>query len=344
MNKVIATMAFSLLITACGQNSTPQTVAATDATDTNAASAEKHSGLLLEHMNTEVKPGDDFNAYVNGTWMDNTEIPSDRASNTVGLEVHENATANVRVIIEESADGDFAKGSDEQKVGDLYSSYMDMTTRNELGSKPLEREFVTINALENHTQLAAHFAELNKQDVSLPFVLAQYVDFKDPKTYMMYTYQAGLGLPDREYYFEEGERSEGIREAYVTHIEKMFDLAGLEEGKTAAATIMALETRMAAEHMKKEQTRNMVALYNKIPLDELPGLMPDFAWGDYLEVAAISDIDGLVVMQLDHMRALNEIIANTSMDDWKTYLTWGVLNTSASLLDEAISRPRPSSA
>ena len=336
MNKVFVVSAFSLLLTACGQNNTPETVAETVATDTEVASIEKHSGLLLVHMNTEVRPGDDFNAYVNGTWMDNAEIPSDRASNTVGLEVHEEATENVRVIIEESAQGDFAQGSDEQKVGDLYSSYMDTAKRNELGTTPLEREFATINALENHTQLAAYFAEVNKLGVSMPFALAQYVDFKNPNTYMMYTWQGGLGLPDREYYFEEGERSEGIREAYVAHIEKMFGLAGLEEGNTAAATIMALETRMAAVHMKKEETRDMVALYNKIPLDELSGLMPDFAWGDYLEVAAISDIDGLVVTQLDHMRALNDIITSTSMDDWKTYLTWGVLNTAANLLDEAL--------
>ena len=108
---------------------------------------------------------------------------------------------NVRIIIEESADGDFAEGSDEQKVGDLYASYMDMATRNQLGITPLEHEFASINALANHTELMAYFAEANKLGINLPFVLAQYVDFKNPNTYMMHTWQGGLGLSDRDYYF-----------------------------------------------------------------------------------------------------------------------------------------------
>ncbi len=92
----------------------------------------------------------------------------------------------------------------------------------------------------------------------------------------------------------------------------------------------------AAEHMKKEQTRDMVALYNKIPLDELNELMPDFAWQAYLETAGISGIDGLVVTQVDYMRALNDIIKDTSMVDWKTYLTWKILNSNANLLSEEL--------
>jgi len=329
MNKVIATAALTILLAACGQDNT-----ATPAVEVADVEVEKHSGLLLENMNRDIRPGDDFNAYVNGTWMDTNEIPADRASNSVGLMVHEEATSNVKIIIEEAANGDFAKGSDEQKVGALYASYMDMETRNLLGVKPLESEFVKIEALENHQQLAVYFAEANKLGIDLPFALSQYADFKDPTTYMMYTWQAGLGLPDREYYFEEGERSDEIRDAYVSHMEKMLALAGITDGETAAKMIMALETQMADKHMKKEQTRDMVALYNKIPLEELPGLMPDFAWDAYLTTAAVDGIDGLVVTQLDHMRALNGIIKDTSMDDWKTYLTWKVLDTNASLLSE----------
>ena len=331
MNRIVSLTLLSLLLAACQQDDpASQTV---EAEDTKPA---KHSGLILENMNTEVRPGDDFNAYVNGTWIDNTEIPADRASNSVGLIVHEEATANVKTIIEESAAGDFAKGSDEQKVGALYNSYMDMETRNRLGVTPLESEFSKISELKDHEQLAVYFAESNKIGINQPFALAQYVDFKDPNTYMMYTWQAGLGLPDREYYFTEDERSEDIRDAYVAHIEKMFELAGLTGGKDAASMIMALETRMAAEHMKKEQTRDMVALYNKVPLAELPELMPDFAWNAYLSTAGVSGIDGLVVTQLDYMRALNDIIKETSIEDWKTYLIWQALNASASWLNEEL--------
>jgi putative endopeptidase len=340
MIRFITLIALALLLTACQQENTAtettQTEEATETVEVVVAETAKHSGILLEYMDTEVRPGDDFNMYVNGAWMDTAEIPADRASDSVGLMVHEQSVANVKVIIEESADGDFAHGTDEQKVGALYNSYMDMDTRNELGATPLQAEFAEIHALENQQDLAIYFAEANKFGVNVPFQLAQYADFKDPTTYMMYTWQAGLGLPDREYYFTDDERSENIRNEYVAHIEKMFELAGLADGDKAAATIMALETRIAAEHMLKEETRDMVALYNKVPLGELPDLMPGFAWDGYLETAVISDIDGLVVTQMDYMKALDGILQDTPMDDWKTYLSWKVLNAGASLLNEEL--------
>ncbi len=332
MQKIIATSALTVLLAACGQDNSAPSIA--DTAETKAPAIEKHSGLKLENMNTDIRPGDDFNRYVNGAWMDSTEIPADRANFGVGLIVHEEATANVKTIIEEAAEGDFATGSDEQKVGALYTSYMDMETRNKLGVSPLEAEFAKIEALENHQQLAVYFGESNKIGIDQPFALAQYVDFKDPNTYMIYTWQAGLGLPDREYYFTEDERSEEIRGAYLAHVEKMLTIAGIANGGDAAKTIMALETRMANEHMLKEKTRDMVALYNKIPLNELAELMPDFAWDDYLSTAGVEGIDGLVVTQPDYMRALNDIIKDTSMDDWKTYLSWNVIKANANLLNE----------
>lgn len=340
MIRFFTVIALAILLAGCQQENTAtettQTAEATEAVEVVVAETEKHSGIILEYMDSEVRPGDDFNLYVNGAWMETAEIPADRASDSVGLMVHEQSVENVKVIIEESADGDFAKGTDEQKVGDLYKSYMDVNTRNELGATPLQAEFAKIQALEDQQELAAYFAEVNKFGVNVPFQLAQYADFKDPTTYMMYTWQAGLGLPDREYYFTEDERSENIRTEYVAHIEKMFDLAGLPDGDKAAATIMALETRLAAEHMLKEDTRDMVALYNKVPLAELPDLMPGFAWDDYLETAVISDIDGLVVTQMDYMKALDGILQDTPMDDWKTYLNWKVLNATAGILNEEL--------
>ena len=331
MNKIFVTLASSLVLTACGQDNSSR-----DPVEVSGVSAGKYSGINIDNINAEIRPGNDFNAFVNGSWMDSAEISPDRASNSVGLEVHERSQANVKLIIEESAAGDFAKGSDEQKVGDLYASYLDMETRNKLGISPLMPEFERIDELKDYEELAVYFAEATKLGVAVPFALSQYVDFKDPSTYMMYVEQAGIGLPDREFYFEEGEKQENIRNAYVAHIEAMFELAGLPDGAAAAGMIMALETRMAAEHMKKELTRDMVLIYNKLPLAELPDLMPNFAWNAYLTEAGITDIDGLVVLMLDYMRALDDIIVDTSMDDWKTFLKWAVLNQNASLLNEEL--------
>ncbi|MFQ5548452.1 MAG: M13 family metallopeptidase [Woeseia sp.] len=329
MKTTSTTMALVLMLAACGQQQ-PQTEAAAGA----ASKAGRHSGLLLEHMNDDVRPGDDFNAYVNGTWIDNTEIPADKSRYGVGAILRDESQEQVKAIIEESAAGDFAEGSSEQKVGDLYASYMDMETRNRLGATPLGPDFERIDALKNREELAVYFAEANKLGISLPFSLGQVADFKDPTVYMMYTFQGGIGLPDREFYFLEDAKSEDIRAKYVDHIAAMLELAGLEGGEAAADLIMALETRIATEHMLKEDTRNWAENYNKVARAALPELMPKFAWQAYLEESGIADIDGVVVMQTDYMRALDGIIADTPLEDWKTYLKWQALNSYAGFLDE----------
>jgi putative endopeptidase len=326
VKKTLASIAFALALTACGQ----------DQTATETVATPKHSGLHPEHMNPDVRPGDDFNAFVNGGWIDIAEIPADKPRYGISTILRDESQEHVKAIIEASAAGDFAKGSDEQKVGDLYASYMDMETRNKLGVSPLHAEFEKIDALKDYQELAVYFAEANKLGISLPFVLGQNEDFKDPKHYMMYTFQGGLGLPDREFYFLDDEKSVEIRTKYVEHIEKMFDLAGFADGAMAADMLMALETRIAAEHMKKEDVRDWATNYNKVPTTELPDLMPQFAWKTYLAEAGIADIDGVVVLQTDYMKALDDIIQDTAMEDWKTYLKWSVLNATAGLLNEAL--------
>ncbi len=296
----------------------------------------KASGVLLDNMQKTTKPGDDFNQFVNGTWVANNEIPADRPYTGAFLHLHEQATEDVKNIIEESSSGEFVAGSNEQKVGDLFSSFLDTESRNALGVKPLEGEFQKIAALKTREDLAAYFAEANKLGINVPIALSQYVDFKNPDTYMIYSWQGGLGLPEREYYLEEDEKSVDIRQAYVQHMEKMLSFIEQKNPQQDAALIMALETRIAKEHMKKEDARDMKALYNKIPLSDLSELMPGFAWQAYLKTAGVQDIDGLVVSQLDYMRALDGILETTSMQDWKTFLRWKVLDSYASYLSEEI--------
>jgi putative endopeptidase len=327
MKKTFVGAAALLLLGACGQ--APENTVAE-------VPPAPISGIDLQYMDTSVKPGDDFFAYVNGTWLKETEIPADRSDFSVFAVLRDDAQENVRAIIEESASGDFAKGTDEQKVGDLYRSFLDWDTRNARGIKPLQPELDRINSIDSYDDLAVYFAETVKRGLDAPFGLGQYADFKDPKTYMVYAAQSGLGLPDREYYTLDDQKSVKLREQYVAHMEKMLALAGLAGGADAANAIMALETRLANEHMKKEDTRDMVALYKKIPLDELDELMPKFNWGAYLAEAGLSELDGLVVMMRDYMRALDDIIVATDLDTWKTYLRWSALNNMSGRLTEEI--------
>lgn len=303
-----------------------------DTTDTASISVPISSGINYENMNKDVKPGDDFFVYVNGKWLDKTQIPEDKASYGAFQILRDEAQEDVMEIIKSSAEGDFKINTDEQKVGGLYNSFLDTKKRDELGFAPLQPDLDRIDAIEDYKQLTAYFAYANKLGYSIPFNIAQYVDFKDPNSYMIYSWQGGLGLPEREYYFTEDEKSVDIRAKYLAHLARVFSIVGLENAEAKANTIMTLETTLAAEHMKKEKTRDMVALYNKIPVAELAELMPNFDWQTMLEEAQLSDLDGLVVTQLDYMRKVDEIIANTDLDTWKTYLKWGVINANSSRL------------
>ena len=329
----ISSMALFVLA-ACSQEPATETSAQAPADE----AATLRSGIGTQYMDTSVRPGDDFFSYANGRWVADTEIPADKSSYSAAYILHEEAQENVRAIIEASASGDFAKGSDEQKVGDLFQSYMDMEMRNALGVKPLLPFLEKIDGLENHDALAVFIAYANRRNVQMPFVMGQFEDLKDPEYYSMNIFQSGLGLPDREYYFNEDEKSAEIRRKYVEHMEKMFSLAGLPDPAAAASTIMALETRIAAQHLKKEDARNWAENYNKVARGDLNKVMPRFNWNGFLDEAGIADIDSIVIYMTDYLGALDEIIYTTSLDDWKTYLKWAAINTRASLLNEDLDR------
>ncbi len=218
-NPIIAA-ASVVALAACSQQSPDQNAPATDA-------EPLASGLVLEHMDKSIRPGDDFFMYMNGTWIAETEIPADKASYGGFAILADEAQENLRAIIDEAATGDFQKGSDEQKVGDLYNSYLDMETRNARGMEPLAAHFARIGEIASQEDLVRYMAAANTRAVSMPIDMDQLADWNDSSIYSMIVTQGGLGLPDREYYLKDDEQSRSIREAYVEHIEKMFDLAGL---------------------------------------------------------------------------------------------------------------------
>jgi putative endopeptidase len=295
-----------------------------------------HSGIIRENMDTTVVPGNNFTAYVNGQWVRKTAIPADKASYGVMQMLRDKSQEDVKAIIEASASGKFAPGTEEQKIGDLYEGYMDVKARDAVGIKPLAPEFKKIDAIATYQDLAAYFAYANKNGNMVPFSIGVSEDFKDPKKYMLATWQGGLGLPDREYYFLDDAKSKTIRSKYVTHVGNMLQLAGLDNPQQKASQIMTLETALAAKHMKKEDTRDMVALYNKYAVKDLNTLMADFDWKALLAEAGVKDQDSLVITQVAYTKALNDLIKNTPLATWKTYLQWSLIHGSATALNTAL--------
>lgn len=300
------------------------------------STGDPKSGIILENMDKQVVPGNNFMEYVNGTWIKKTEIPADKPSASISSLINDKAQEDVKEIIEKAASGKFADGSEEQKIGDLYGSYMNMTARDAVGVKPLAVDFKKIDAIKNQKELAAYFAYANKIGNMAPFSVAVTEDFKNPKNYMLLTWQGGLGLPDREYYFTDNAKSKEIRTKYVAHIEKMLALAGVAEAKPKASEIMALETLLASKQMKKEETRNMAGLYNKYAVSQLNTLMPDYDWKGMLNEAGVKNPDSIVVAQVAYTKDLNAIIKNTPLSIWKTYLKWSLVKGGASALNSAL--------
>ena len=318
--------AAALLVAACGPDSAPP------ATETQTETPDYVSGIDLDAMDTSVRPGDDFFAYVNGTWLAETEMPADKSRYGVFDKLRDESQEAVKAIIEESASGDYPKGSDEQKVGDLYKSFLDWETRDAKGVEPLQGELDRIAAIADYDDLAVYFASATKRGFDAPFGVGQLPDPKNPQRYAMAAGQSGLGLPDREYYLADDAKSEEVRQQYVAHIEKMYDLAGFDGGAEAASTIMALETRLAGQQMTKEQRRDMMGNYNKVEREDLPALMPNFDWDGYLAEYELSEEPFVIVFTTDYLKALDGIIRETDLDTWKTYLTWSALNHAASRL------------
>ena len=318
-----------LLTSACAPTSKKQA----DISDTLQTQRAK-SGIVLENMDTSVHPGDDLFSYVNGTWFENFELPADKSRYGAFTKLRDESQEHVLTIIESTAEGSFAKGSDEQKVGDFYQSFMDMETRNALGTSPLNETFAKIDAIQNRDDLGRYLAYANQYNLGGGFSLSQYADFKHPNYYMMLLWQSGLGLPDREYYFKEDDNSVAIRSAYIAHITRILELAGEAKANEKAQQIMAFETQIANLHMKKEETRNWAQNYNKIPTSELSTVMPNFPWNTYKPAAQIEDLEHIVLLQTDYLKQVDSLLATTELDKLKDYLRWQMLNTAASYLTQ----------
>ena len=290
------------------------------------------SGVTISNMDTLVNPGDNFDAYVNGTWVKKNKIPADKTSYGAFDILYDQSQKDVKAIIEEASKGSFAEGSDEQKIGDYYNSFMNRKDRDAKGTAPIQPELKNIDAIANYSDLAAYFGKSNRTGISVPFSVVVTEDFKNPKQYTLMTWQGGLGLPEREYYLQTDAKMVETRTKYVAHIEKMLQLVGLPNPAQSATKIMALETALATKHMKKEETRNTAKLYNKYNVADLKTLMADFDWNAMLKNAGIDKEKTIVISQIEYTKSLNNIIKNTPLDTWKTYLKWSLINSTANYL------------
>ena len=337
MNKtLIASAVCFALLSACSQQEAPKKADQQETAqkvDEQTEKATLKSGIELANMDKSVRPQDDFYRWINGTWVDNTPIPDDKASYGSFTALRDKSRDDVKVIIEETAKlENVEQGSDAQKVGDLYRSFMNTEKLEELGSSPLNPELEKIDALSNHDDIAAYFAETQIIGTDAPFGFYVNNDSKNPTAYIMYVTQSGLGLPDREYYLKEDEKSVEIRNKYVAFVEQMLSLAKIDSAKDDAASIMALETKLAELHWTRVENRNRDKTYNKVETAKLSDLNSDFNWKAYLNHAGVSSEKSLIVRQPSYIEKFGALFKATSVDDWKKYFKWTLINSAANVL------------
>jgi putative endopeptidase len=293
------------------------------------------SGIELANMDTSVAPQQDFFHYVNGSWMEKTEIPGDKARWGSFDELRENAEKQVLAIVQQLAAEQHVKGSDEQKIADLYSSFLDEELAEVLGLNPLRGELTQIDNIKSHQDLTALWGQWQRYRVGTPVAVFVGQDQKQSDQYITGASQAGLGLPDRDYYLKDDERSAELLGQYQAFIAKLWTLAGMDNAEQAAADIVALEKQIAAAQWSRVQNRDRNATYNKLTITELTKLAPGFDWQAFLTAAGLGSINELVVRQPSYFTEFAELQANTPVAQWQQYLKFHLIRSNAGNLSSA---------
>ena len=308
-------------------------------TSQEATKKETPVGINTSFMDKSVKPSDDFFRFVNGKWIDNTEIPADRTRWGSFDELRKNTDEDVMAILKEAInDKSIAPNSDQAKAINLYKSVLDTVTRNKQGISPLKPYLAKIDAVNNAQELVKLLAELD-DEINLGF-FGVYVgtDAKNSKRNVAYVGTGSLGLPDRDYYVSDAPDNVEKRQKYVAHVARMLQFIG-ESDKTAtekAQNILALETKMSAATLDRVERRDRRKTYNPMTVSELEKIVPSVKWNDYLQTVGIGKLDSIVVSQPKYLETLETIFKENKLNDWKAYMKWTLLRGSAGTLSTEI--------
>ena len=295
------------------------------------------SDPLVTNRDTLVNPADDFFKYANGGWFKNHPIPSTEQSNGIFRTIADTINNQIKQICEKSAQHESAQvGSNKQKIGDFYASGMDSIAINKAGISPLKLEFAKIDAIKDVSTLVISIAHLHTIGASPAFSFYIGQDDKISTKYALFLGQGGLGLGNRDYYFNTDEQTVKIRTEYVKHLQAMLKLIGQNEA--GATSIMKLETDLAKASRKLEDLRDPIKNYNKMTVASLGKSTPNINWNSIFPVLGVAKADSVIVGQPEFYKALNTIVKSYTIEDWKTYLKWDLINSYAPYLNSAIEK------
>lgn len=296
-------------------------------------------GINVNYMDKSTSPADNFNRYVNGSWLDKTEIPADRTRWGSFDELRKNTDDDVMAILKEAInDKTIDPNSDQAKAINLYKSILDTVSRNKSGIEPLKPYLAKINTVKNSKELITLLAEL-EPEMGLGF-FGSYVgaDAKNSNRNVVYVGTGSLGLPDRDYYVSDAPDNKEKREKYIAHVSRMLQFIGESETTATenAKKILALETKMSTATFDRVERRDRRKTYNPMAIADLQKLLPSVEWNSYFQTVGIGKIDSVVVSQPKYLQAVEAIFQENKIEDWKAYMRWTALRGSSGILSTEI--------
>jgi putative endopeptidase len=294
-------------------------------------------GIELGNRDLKVKPGDDFDRYANGTWKDTYQL-KDYQSDFGSFDfLYERSEEQVNDIIKQIAGRkDLAPGSDEQKVRDLYASYMDQAARDAKGIAAIQPVLDEIAAIDDLPRLTAAFGHADVNGHIAPIGVGIDIDRKDPDAYLVSVGVAGLGLPDKDYYSNPDERFVKIRAAYVDNIATLLGFAGIKDAKPRAEAILALETALAKPQWERAERRNRDKTYNVTPFADLAKQYPGYDFAAHFKAQGMPVPDKVNVPTPSAVAPVLKIVNDTPLNIWRDYLTYHAIRGNAGYLSKAI--------
>ena len=292
--------------------------------------------VVAVNIDTTVKPSADFFDFANGGWVKSNSIPAEQSSWGIGNLVIEENTKRLREISEKAATIKDKKGSNNQMIGDFWTTAMDSAKIEADGLKPIKPLIDRINNISDINNLLITVASFKK--IGSETMFSDYVgqDAKNSEVMAYQLNQGGLGLPEREYYFKTDSTTVDIRNQYLKYIEKILTLSGedVTKSKLAATNIIALETKLATASRKMEDLRDPYKNYNKMSVADLGKLTSNINWTNYLNEIGVHSNDSIIVGQPEFFKALNNVLKSTPLEDWKSYLKFNLINDMSGVLPD----------
>jgi len=292
------------------------------------------SGIDKTCMDCSVRVQDDLYHAVNGTWLARTEIPADRSNYGCFTALDDTSNERIKAIIEEAAKTKASAGSDLQKVGDLYRSFMDAERIEQRGLTPLAGELAAIDALRTPSEVMTFFGRAQVLGVPTPLAFFVGQDDKISSQYIAQLYQSGTSLPDRDYYLQDEPKFVEARNAFKAYATRLFVLSGTpaDKAEVLAANILALETGLARAQRSKVELRDPERNYNKLTFKALGDLSPGLPWSSFLSSLGVKEIPDLIVGQPEFVEAVGACLSAVPVETWQAYLRFHLLDAYAGAL------------